>query len=370
MTGTRHDQPGGVGAPRPSSERLSALATVGGVLAIVLVVVAANLLGGLGDGAPPPAGRTPTAAGSGSATPTGGPPGIPAEQLATMSPEQVAADALEDRGEIADQRVLPGSARLRARVQRLAGAQPYEFTLTSFNVLGSQHTAPGGASQEFAPGRVRAEWSAALLASYGSTVVGLQELQADQLAAFDRATGGRFDFWPGTALGGGGIPQSLMWDSSVWTSTYEDSITIPFMDGTRPQPIVRLQHRETGREIYVLNIHNSPRDAQGREDERDRAMAIEIAAINQLRRQDGIPVFAIGDFNEHAEAFCKITGQTDLVAAQGGSHDGSCRPPSAMRVDWLFGSTDTDFTSFRFDTGPQARRITDHAVLTSTVSVP
>jgi endonuclease/exonuclease/phosphatase family metal-dependent hydrolase len=161
-----------------------------------------------------------------------------------------------------------------------------------------------------------------------------------------------------------------MWDSSVWTSTYEDSITIPFMDGTRPQPIVRLQHIETGREIYVLNIHNSPRDAQGREGERDRAMAIEIAAINQLRRQDGIPVFIMGDFNEHAEAYCKITGQTDLEAAQGGSNNGTCHPPSAMRVDWLFGSTDTAFTSFRFDTGAQVRRITDHAVLTSTVSVP
>jgi endonuclease/exonuclease/phosphatase family metal-dependent hydrolase len=360
VTGTEDDETGDGQRPRASSERMSAFATVGGVLAIVGVVVLANVIGSFGTDAPVP-GKAPAAAAATT---------IPPEQLATMSPEEIAADALEDRGEIAEQKVLPGTAKFRDKVQKFAGAQPYDFTITSFNVLGSQHTAPGADAQGYAPGRIRSEWAAALVASYGSSIVGLQELQADQLVALDRASGGSFDFWPGTALGGGGIPQSLMWDSSVWKATYEDSITVPFMGGTRPQPIVRLQHIETGREIYVLNIHNSPRDAQGREGERDKATAIEIAAIKQLRQQDGIPVFIMGDFNEHAEAFCKITGQTDLEAAQGGTNNGTCHPPSVMRVDWLFGSTDTAFTSFRFDTGAQVRRITDHAVLTSSVSVP
>ena len=361
MTGTPEDERNGAPGQGASSERLSVLATVGGVVAIAGVIVAANLMGPFGEHAPAPS--RPAAA---SATPSI----IPPQRLARMSPQQVAADALKDRGAIAPQKVLPGAAKLRDRVQKLAGAQPYAFTMTSFNVLGSQHTAPGGDAQEFAPGRIRAEWAAALLSSYGSTVAGLQELQADQLAGIDRATGGRFDFWPGTAKGGAGIPQSLMWDTSVWKATYKDVITIPFMGTTRPQPIVRLQNIATGREIYVINIHNSPKDAQGREGERDKATAIEIATINQLRHEDGIPVFIMGDFNEHAEAFCKITGQTDLVAAQGGSNDGTCRPPAQMRVDWMFGSTDAPFTGFRFDTGAQVRRITDHAVLTSSVSVP
>lgn len=357
---TQSPQEPGSQEPRSSSERVTALATVGGVVAIVGVIIAANLLGTFrGDEPPASQGPAPSA-----------PTSIPAEQLATMSPEEIASDALKDRGEIAIQKVLPGTAKFRDKVQKLAGAQPYDFTITSFNVLGSQHTAPGADAQEFAPGRIRAEWSAALLSSYGSTIVGMQELQADQLDAINRATGGRFDFWPGTALGGSGIPQSVMWDTSVWKATYEDSITVPFMGTTRPQPIVRLQNLATGRELYVLNIHNSPKDAQGREGERDKATAIEIAAIKKLRQEDGIPVFIMGDFNEHAEAFCKITGQTDLEAAQGGSNDGVCHPPSQMRVDWIFGSTDTAFTGFRFDTGPQVRRITDHAVLTAQVSVP
>jgi hypothetical protein len=170
VTGTPDDDPGRDRSPRLSSERLSALATVGGVLAIVLVVVAANLIGRLGDDDPPAPDATAPVAGATTS--------IPADELATMTPEEIAADALQDRGEIADQKVLPGTAKFRDKVQELAGARPYEFTMTSFNVLGSQHSAPGGAAQEFAPGRVRAEWSAALLATYGSTVVGLQELQA------------------------------------------------------------------------------------------------------------------------------------------------------------------------------------------------
>lgn len=342
------------------SERRAALATVGAVVAIVLVVVGANLLTrGAGGGADPAPGAPAAAEPS---TPT-------AAELETMSPQEVADAALLDRGEVAPQALPSGAGRLRNRVQDLVTAQPYSFTLTTFNILGSQHTAPGGAAAEYAPGRVRTEWAAALVASYGSSIVGLQELQSDQLAALGRATDGRFAFWPGTALGGTGVPQSLMWDSSVWTPTYQDSITVPFMGGTRPQPIVRLQHVATGREVYVLNIHNSPKDAQGREDERDKAEQIEVAAVNTLRK-DGIPVFILGDFNEHEDAFCRFTGQAGMQAANGGSHSGACRPPRPMRVDWIFGTPDVQFSGFRMDTGPAVRRITDHAVITTQVTVP
>ncbi|MDN4174972.1 endonuclease/exonuclease/phosphatase family protein [Nocardioides sp. SOB77] len=340
------------------SERRAALATVGAVAAIVLVVVAANLVPRGGDG-PAPAAPAPSAS----------PSRTTAAELADMSPQEIADAALIDRGEIAPQAVPTGAGKLRNKVQDLVAEQPYSFTLTTFNILGSQHTAPGGAAAEYAPGRVRTEWAAGLVASYGSSIVGLQELQADQLTALTRATGGRFAFWPGTALGGKGVPQSLMWDTAVWTATYQDSITVPFMGGTRPQPVVRLQHLESQREVYVLNIHNSPKDRQGREDERDKAEEIEVAAVNTLKK-DGIPVFIIGDFNEHEDAFCRFTGQAGLVAANGGSNAGACRPPRPMRVDWIFGTPDVGFSGFRMDTGPAVRRITDHAVITTQVTVP
>lgn len=345
--------------PRLSQERLSVLATVGGVVAIVLVIVAANLIGRGGSETPAPQAATPSA-----------PLSTGAAELATMSPEEIASKALQDRGKVAPQSIPSGAKSLAAAAEGLAGDLPYSFVITTFNILGSQHTAPGGPAAEFAPGRIRTEWAAPLLASYGSSVVGLQELQGDQLSGLDRALGGAWEFWPGTALGGQGIPQSLMWKSSVWSPTFKGSITVPFMGKTRPQPVVRLQHTETGREIYVLNVHNSPRDAQGREGERDKAMAIEAEAVRELRK-DGIPVFLIGDFNEHEEAFCHFSANAGMIAANGGSNSGgSCRAPRPNRVDWIFGTPDITFSGFRLDEGPEVRRITDHAVLTSTVSVP
>ncbi|MDN4162236.1 endonuclease/exonuclease/phosphatase family protein [Nocardioides abyssi] len=342
-------------------ERRAALATVGAVVAIVLVVVGANLLTRGGDGTTPAAQE-----------PSSAPSRTNAAELAGMTPQEIAEAALLDRGEVASaapQAVPSGADKLRNKVQELVTEQPYSFTMTTFNILGSQHSAPGGAAAEFAPGRVRTEWAARLVASYGSSIVGLQEIQSDQLSAMARATDGRFAFWPGTALGGKGVPQSLMWDTAVWSATYQDSITVPFMGGTRPQPVVRLQHVATGREVYVLNIHNSPKDRQGREDERDKAEQIEVAAVNTLKK-DGIPVFIMGDFNEHEDAFCRFTGEAGMRAANGGSNDGACRPPRPMRVDWIFGTPEVQFSGFRMDTGPAVRRITDHAVITTQVTVP
>ncbi|GEP38749.1 hypothetical protein NPS01_24120 [Nocardioides psychrotolerans] len=347
---------------RSTSERLGVLATVGGVVAIVLVVVVANLLGRSGPAEEP----APQAAALPSAPV---PLSTSAADLATMSPEEIATSALRERGEVAQ--ALPSGAKSLANAaEALAGDQPFDFVLTTFNILGSQHTAPGGAASEFAPGRIRTEWAASLVNAYGSSVVGLQEIQRDQVEALDRSLGGTWDFWPGEALGGAGVPQSLMWSSAVWTPTFTGSITVPFVGKTRPQPVVRLQHIETGREIYVLNIHNSPRDAQGREPERDKAMAIEAEAVNELKK-DGIPVFLVGDFNEHDEAFCYFTARAGMIAANGGSNSGGrCLVPRPNRVDWIFGTSDIDFSGFLLDEGPAVRRITDHAVLSTTVSVP
>jgi endonuclease/exonuclease/phosphatase family metal-dependent hydrolase len=338
------------------AERATMLATVGGVAAIVLVVVLANIVGAVGPDKEP-SGGPPAATGTPSASPT-----PKREVLDALPPEQVAALGIKDRPPV-------GAKALAKAAEKAAAVQPYTFKISSFNVLGTQHTAPGGDAQDYAPGRIRADWAADLVAAYGASVVGMQEVQIDQLDAISRATGGRFAFYPGSELGAKGVPQSLMWDTTVWTLTYKTSITIPFVDTQRPQPIVRLQNIATGREIYVMNVHNSPKDAHGREWERDRAMAIEVAAIKELRK-DNLPVFVTGDFNEHAEAFCKITGGTDLEAANGGSNaGGSCRPPNPMRVDWMFGSPDAAFSGFLMDTGAQVRRITDHAVLSATVTV-
>jgi hypothetical protein len=65
-----------------------------------------------------------------------------------------------------------------------------------------------------------------------------------------------------------------------------------------------------------------------------------------------------------------MTERTGLMAASGGKHPrhGRCSPPKAMRVDWIFGSG-ARMTKYRMDQGPLVRRVTDHTVLTTKVSV-
>jgi len=349
-----------------SRERRNTLATVAGVLAIVLVVVVANLVarGGGGGGGGSTERRSSQAAPAAASSDYDDPAAYDA--ITSTAPDQVAADALSERGAVAPQPGLRGSKKLASAAEKIARAGvSYSFTMTTFNLLGSQHTAPGGDADGYAPGRIRTDWAAALIASYGSSVVGLQEIQADQLASLGAATSGTFSFYPGTSLGGAGIPQNLAWDNRVWRPTYTGQLTIPFVGTTRPQPIVRLQNIASGREIYVINIHNSPNDRQA---ERNQAIAIEVAAIQQLRK-DGIPVFIMGDFNERDRTFCSITGQTDLRAANGGSSGTPCQPPGAMRIDWIFGSPEAQFTGYVADQGPAVRRITDHAVVSTGVTI-
>jgi endonuclease/exonuclease/phosphatase family metal-dependent hydrolase len=244
---------------------------------------------------------------------------------------------------------------------------PYSFQLSAFNILGSNHTRPGGSARGYAPGRIRAEWAARLVTSRGLDIVGWSEIQADQYAAMMRATGGAFEGWPGYELGPKGIPASLMWRTSMFEAVWKGSVTIPFMGQQRPMPVVQLKERTTGREFFVMNVHNAP---QGRQAERDAALDKELPLVRSLRKESGLPVFLIGDFNEKATLFCKVTSRTDLRAANGGSNNGSCSPPSGrLRVDWIFGSPDATMSGYRDEQGADVRRVTDHAMVWTDVTV-
>ena len=255
---------------RPHSERTTVLATVAGVAAIVLVVVFANLIGNVGPGSEPGAGPLGASA-TASATPT-----PQREVLDQLPAEEVAALGIDSRPPV-------GAKALAKAAEKAAAVQPYTFRISSFNVLGTQHTAPGwrrpGVRAGPDPGRVGRGPGGGVRRQRGRDAGG-----PGRPARRDRARhGGPVRVLPRRrARRARACPQSLMWDTTVWTLKWKSSITIPFMDTQRPQPIVRLQNIATGREIYVMNVHNSPRDAKGREWERDRAMAIEIAAIKEL----------------------------------------------------------------------------------------
>ncbi|MCW2767112.1 MAG: cutinase family protein [Nocardioides sp.] len=241
--------------------------------------------------------------------------------------------------------------------------------VTTFNVLGSSHTQPGGGAMTYAPGRIRAEWTANFLQAAKSGILAFQELKTDQAQALERALGDTYSFYPGSRGAPRVVWQSIMWDSSQWELVEAEDIWVPVIGTTRPNPFVLLRNRGTGREVGVLNVHNSSKNTPERQRERNQAVRLEIKEILK-RRHQGIPVLFLGDMNEREKVFCKVTGQTDLEAVTGGSNTGKCRPPGTMHFDWMFASPEFKVRSRAFVRTPQIVRITDHAVLTSTMSVP
>lgn len=246
-----------------------------------------------------------------------------------------------------------------------------DFTISSFNVLGSSHTSSSGNKSRYASGPVRARMAAQLVSNHGVEVVGFQEMQADQLASFQRASGGRFAFYPGFSLARRDTENSIGWRTDTWQLVEKRPFTIPYFHGhPRTMPVVRLRNAATGLEAWFANFHNPADTPRWGNNQHWRTVATgkEILLANQLRAS-GLPVFFTGDMNERAEIFCAITGGTDLEAAMGGSNDGSCHPPRIRFVDWIFGSSDATFSGYVEDTSPFVRRTTDHPMIVSNVRI-
>ncbi len=275
-----------------------------------------------------------------------------AHYLDQASPRQIAHAGLVSRPDV------PGAAGRSGTSQRRIAATP--FGVMTMNVLGSQHTAPGADEPTMAPGRIRAEWASTYFGMRHASLIGLQESQPDQIVALDSATRSAFTFYPGNSIGYDGAPQSVMWNRADWKLIWHSTVSIPFTGGWRPQPIVRLQQRSTGAELYWINVHFAARHAH--QAERDKAMKILLRTIGQLKG-DGLPMLLTGDFNEIAQAFCSITGKTPLLAATGGSNEGGkCILPKGARIDWIFGARGS-FSQVLMDYSAQVRRTTDHHVL-------
>ena len=242
------------------------------------------------------------------------------------------------------------------------------FTISSFNVLGSSHTAGKGG---MLPGPVRMRTAASLFNTHGVDIVGLQEMQGDQLNAFQGAAGGTFDVYPGTAAGPLGIENSIAWREAEFSLVSSQTIQIPYFDGRlRPMPYVLLRHNATGRQVWVANFHNpASNPKRGNNDGwRAKAAGIETALAARLSSETGYPVFVTGDMNDREAYFCRLTGGAPMQAANGGSNDGGCNPPPyPMPVDWIFGSESIDFSGYVRDEGPLVRRTSDHPMIRAQV---
>ena len=240
-------------------------------------------------------------------------------------------------------------------------ADPFTFQIGTLNVLGSQHTR---GSRRYAPGPVRTARASGLIRTRGVDLLGLQEVQGDQLNVLYNQLPG-YSIWPGRALGGNGVRLQIAFRSDLFELMDAGSIMTRFDFLVRPIPYVLLRDRATGGEFWVVNIHNSPRT---QEIARDSATATEIALLNRLR-STGRPVLVTGDMNEKAEWFCKVAVGASMVAANGGSGSGGCvLPPGPLRIDWIMGGGGVDFYDYVQD-GASLAGISDHFFVHATVTV-
>lgn len=256
-------------------------------------------------------------------------------------------------------------ARLAARAERMA-RRPVTFVLATFNVLGSNHTAPGGERRNFPPAAARTPQAAALIRQHGASVVGLQEVKPDQLTTLQRLTG--FAAYPGFAFGSRETDNSILYDTSRFEFVSGTSFPVVFESRARPQTVLRLRDRATGREMYFVNMHVSAGN-----DARDTASRIagHLTGAEQVNRlmATGLPVFLTGDMNDRAEFFCRVLPRTGMVAAVGGSIANGCAPPGRMPVDWVVGSPDVTFSGYRLDESPVNRRISDHFLVSARATI-
>ncbi len=236
------------------------------------------------------------------------------------------------------------------------------FRVVTFNVLGSMHTAPRSDAQQFAPARVRLDWAMDYLHSIRASIVGFQELEHDQYRWFLQSRDRRYKLWPGDTQRT--TPQaSIGYDRSQWKFLAGRTVSIPFMGMTRTMPLIRLQHRASGKKIWVMNVHNAPRDLLA---QRKVALRREIRALRPITG----PVLFIGDFNEGRRAYCAVTGELPYHAAKGGDPDARrCTPPPGhLRIDWIFGKR-VRFSDYREARTALVARTTDHSVLSANVTL-
>lgn len=259
-------------------------------------------------------------------------------------------------------------ARERARN---APSPTVEFVVSSFNVLGSSHTAGSGKGKKrFASGATRAGTAARLISGNGVAVVGLQELQWDQAGVLSSRLPG-YGIYPGRSMGAREAENSIMWRADLFDVVDARTVGIPYFRGRiRQMPYVKLRSRENGKELWVMNFHNPASTPKWGNNARWRAVAVrkELDLVRSLREAEPeVPVIMTGDMNDRAAFFCPVVGSGLLQAANGGSASGgACSPPPATQIDWILGTPDLTWSGYVVDRSGAVRFTSDHPMIRAT----
>jgi endonuclease/exonuclease/phosphatase family metal-dependent hydrolase len=241
---------------------------------------------------------------------------------------------------------------------------PTSFRVSSFNVLGYDHTAKGGTKKGMADGAVRMKWGVQLLKNHKVDVVGLQEFQPQQYDKWVKKASGLYDMFPGYLDTIGFLRNSIAWRKDKFRLVSTSWLKLPYFHGdVLRMPVVLLQSLQTGQQIYFINFQN-PADVRGNAMKwRLIGQRLQIALVNQLKASNNLPIVWTGDMNSKRQVFCRVTKQAGMVSASGGYRSAAtCQAPKSMVVDWIFGSQ-VQFSNYVQDRSAKVARTTDHHLL-------
>jgi endonuclease/exonuclease/phosphatase family metal-dependent hydrolase len=248
---------------------------------------------------------------------------------------------------------------------------PTSFRVSSFNVLGYDHTDGGkGSKKGYANGSMRMKWGVQLLKSHQVDVVGLQEFQPQQYDKWVKKASGLYDIFPGYVDTIGFLRNSIAWRKDKFRLVSSSWIKLPYFHGdVLRMPVVLLQSLQTGQQIYFMNFQN-PADVRGNAMKwRLIGQRLQIALVNLLRTSNNLPVVWTGDMNAKRQVFCRVTAQAAMISASGGYRSSqTCQVPKGMVVDWIFGSQ-VQFSNYVQDRSQKVVRTTDHHLLVADAMV-
>jgi endonuclease/exonuclease/phosphatase (EEP) superfamily protein YafD len=254
-------------------------------------------------------------------------------------------------------------------------AAPSIFRIATFNVLGASHTRKGGDSFLHTPYQQRMAYAVRVLADDGVDVVGFQEFEPPQAAAFAQAMGAAWSMYPSPGSRVADGRQTIAWRQETFEPVRTTTVTYPYFHGqTIHTPAVELRMRATDDEFWVVSVHNPATDCAvcgGNNDRwRQAAVRAEISAIRSLAA-DGTPVFLVGDMNSKGAFYCEMSSALRVAFAAGGSNGpGGCRPPRPTPIDWILATGGVSFSGYLSDDSPLVDRATDHPVNSVTAMLP
>ena len=247
------------------------------------------------------------------------------------------------------------------------------FRAGTFNVLGADHTAPGGNRKGWDSGVVRMERVVNIIGQNALDVVGFQEFQPPQAARFQELTGTSWQTYPGLDTTAGPSVNSIGWRTDVWQLLEARTLPIPYFSGAPSRmPAVLLSNIETGRRVWFFNSHN-PADVRGPAQQwRDAGFAMEAALANELKASyPDAPFISFGDKNDRDRYYCAVAPAADMWSASGGYVDGAaCQPPSGGAIDWILGTKNAYFNGYTRYWNDYVSQTSDHPLYYANVVVP